>query len=295
MGIGERLKEERESKNMSLEDIQNVTKIQVRYLEAIEQERFNVMPGSFYVRAFIKEYATVLGLNPDELMEEYKNQLPIEKEEDVALSRVKSSKKNNATTKTPVIFSFLPSVIVVLLIVGIVVLVWLFRQNYFSGDEADPTPAENDENTAGESVQLPPNQGTTQNEADENEDGKSSGNEPVEEDEPEPTTEISLDSYENNESYYTLTTTEENVNLVITTENRHWLEIADKAGNSLYEKMFTANESPLELDVSDVEELYLRFGEPQSINIELNEEKLELSDEIQASDVQQAWITIEKQ
>ncbi len=298
MGIGERLKEERESKNMSLDDVQNLTKIQVRYLDAIEQERFNVMPGSFYVRAFIKEYATVLGLNPDELMEEYKSDLPFEKEESIALSRVKSSKKNKPTTKTPTIFSLLPSVIVVLLIIGIVVLVWLFRQGFFAGDEGDPTPADNDDNTAGESVQLPPAQGTSPSEEEDSEDSESSGEEQVEEEEPEEPeqeTEISLDNYENNESYYNLTTTEENVNLVITTENRNWLEIEDESGNSLYEKTFSTDESPLELDVSDVEELYLRFGEPQSINIELNGEELELSDEIQASQIQRAWITIEKQ
>ncbi|WP_163579958.1 helix-turn-helix domain-containing protein [Gracilibacillus saliphilus] len=298
MGIGERLKEERESKNMSLDDVQNLTKIQVRYLDAIEQERFNVMPGSFYVRAFIKEYATILGLNPDELMEEYKNDLPFEKEENIALSRVKSSKKNKPTTKTPAIFSLLPSVIVVLLIIGIVVLVWLFRQGYFAGDEGGPTPAGNDDNTAGESVQLPPTQDTSPRQDEESEGSESSDEEQVEEDEPEEPeqeTEVSLDNYENNESYYNLTTTEDNVNLVITTENRNWLEIADETGNSLYEKTFSTDESPLELDVSDVEELYLRFGEPQSINIELNGEELELSDEIQASQIQRAWITIEKQ
>lgn len=128
MGIGERLKQERELKNISLDEVQKVTKIQARYLDAIENERFEVMPGSFYVRAFIKEYANALGLDAEELMEEYKNDLPFEKEENIALSRVKSSKKNKAAVNTPVIFSFLPSMIVVLLIVGIIVLVWLFNQ-----------------------------------------------------------------------------------------------------------------------------------------------------------------------
>lgn len=106
MGIGERLKQEREMKNLSLNDIQKQTKIQTRYLSAIEQERFNVMPGSFYVRAFIKEYATTLGLDAEQLMEEYHHDLPFDQEEKVVLSRVNSSKKNSSTTKAPVIFSF---------------------------------------------------------------------------------------------------------------------------------------------------------------------------------------------
>src|SRR5699024_44831 len=119
------------------DDIQKMTKIQTRYLDAIEKEQFNVMPGSFYVRAFIKEYANCLDLNPEELMEEYKNDLPFDHEEISAYSRVQSSKKNKPSIKTPAIFSFLPSVIVVLLIIGIVVLVWLFRQGYFGGED-DP-------------------------------------------------------------------------------------------------------------------------------------------------------------
>ncbi|MGN8644934.1 helix-turn-helix domain-containing protein [Gracilibacillus sp. HCP3S3_G5_1] len=292
MGIGERLKEERERKNMSLEDVQNLTKIQVRYLNAIEQERFNVMPGSFYVRAFIKEYATILGLDPEELIQEYKHDLPFDNEETVVHSRVRSSKKNRTSTKTPVIFSFIPSVIVVLLIIGIVLLVWLFKQGYFSGDEVNPAPVGNNDNSAGESVQLPPAQETTP--ADEEDEAENEEEEPIEE-EQEEVTELSLDSYENNDSYYTFTTSSEDISLVITTENMNWLEIADETGESLYEKTFTTDESPLEVDVSEVEELYLRFGEPQTINIELNGEVLELSDEVNASQVQRVWITIEKQ
>mgnify|MGYP001356726372 CR=1 FL=1 len=46
-----------------------------------------------------------------------------------------SSKKNSSSTKAPVIFSFLPTVIVVVLLIGIAFVVWLFSQGYFDGDE----------------------------------------------------------------------------------------------------------------------------------------------------------------
>ncbi|MDX8047002.1 DUF4115 domain-containing protein [Gracilibacillus sp. S3-1-1] len=297
MGIGERLKEEREQKKLTLEDVQNLTKIQTRYLKAIEEERFEVMPGSFYVRAFIKEYATILDLDPEQLIEEFRHELPFDQEETVVRSRVRSSKKNKASAKAPAIFSFMPTIVVVLLIIGIVALVWLFRQNYFSGDEPNSAPVEDGENSAGESVQMPPAQSTTpdndmvDDEAEEDETDE----EQVEEEETEPNTEISLDSYANNESHYNLTTTEEEVQLVITTENANWLEVADENGNSLYEKTFKTDESPLELDISDVNELYLRFGEPQTISIAINDEELELSDEIGSTQVQRVWVELEKQ
>src|SRR5690625_6120585 len=75
MGIGARLKEAREEKGISLESLEETTKIQKRYLQAIEEENFNILPGKFYARAFIKEYALAVNLNVDELFEEYEEDL----------------------------------------------------------------------------------------------------------------------------------------------------------------------------------------------------------------------------
>ncbi|UOQ85639.1 helix-turn-helix domain-containing protein [Gracilibacillus salinarum] len=302
MGIGERLKEERERQKMTLQDVQTMTKIQVRYLDAIEQERFNVMPGSFYVRAFIKEYATILGLNPDELMEEYKSDLPFDQEEQVVLSRVNSSKKNSTSVKTPAVFSFLPSVIVVLLIIGIVLMVWLFRQGIFGGeDDNNSTPADNNDNNAGEEVELPPtqegnegNNGENQDQSNSEEDTSQEDNQGDETEADEPSTDIVLDNYENNESNYTITTSEEELTLEITSNNRNWLEIEDQSGESYYTSTLTEDAGPVEVDISDFEELYLRFGAPEAINISINGKQISLSEDIQAG-VQEAWFTIEKQ
>ncbi|UOQ47811.1 DUF4115 domain-containing protein [Gracilibacillus caseinilyticus] len=302
MGIGERLKEERERQNMTLQDVQTMTKIQVRYLDAIEQERFNVMPGSFYVRAFIKEYATILGINPDELMEEYKKDLPFDQEEQVSLSRVNSSKKNSTSVKTPTIFSFLPSVIVVLLIIGIVAMIWLFRQGIFGEeDDNNSTPADNNDNSAGEEVELPPTQEGNEEsngeseEQSNSEEGTNQENDQVDETEvDEPTTGIVLDSYENDESNYTITTSEEQLTLEITTNNKNWLEIEDQSGESYYNKTLTKDAGPVEVDITNIEELYLRFGAPEDINININGQSVPLSEDIQAG-VQEAWFTIEKQ
>ncbi|MDA6131043.1 helix-turn-helix domain-containing protein, partial [Escherichia coli] len=49
---------------MSLDDLQKVTKIQKRYLMGIEEGDYSMMPGKFYVRAFIKQYAEAVGIEP---------------------------------------------------------------------------------------------------------------------------------------------------------------------------------------------------------------------------------------
>lgn len=64
--LGNRLKEAREEKGMSLDDLQAATKIQKRYLTALEEGNYDVIPGKFYVRAFIKQYAEAVGLNSEQ-------------------------------------------------------------------------------------------------------------------------------------------------------------------------------------------------------------------------------------
>lgn len=74
--LGQLLKKARLEKGLTLDDVQEATKIRKRYLEAIEEGDYKVLPGSFYVRAFIKTYAETVGLNPDELLQFYRNDIP---------------------------------------------------------------------------------------------------------------------------------------------------------------------------------------------------------------------------
>lgn len=74
--IGQKLRDARLEKGYTIDDLQQITKIQKRYLLAIEEGNFDALPGDFYVRAFIKQYASVVGLDPDALMEQYQQDIP---------------------------------------------------------------------------------------------------------------------------------------------------------------------------------------------------------------------------
>lgn len=74
--LGQVLKEAREEKGITLDDIQRITKIQRRYLEAIERGHLHVLPGHFYARAFIKSYAEAVGLDPNHIMSHFQSDLP---------------------------------------------------------------------------------------------------------------------------------------------------------------------------------------------------------------------------
>ena len=74
--LGQLLKEARKEKGITLEQLEETTKIRRRYLEAIEEGDYHVLPGNFYVRAFIKSYAEAVGLDPNEVLRMYRNVIP---------------------------------------------------------------------------------------------------------------------------------------------------------------------------------------------------------------------------
>ncbi|HEV2401886.1 MAG TPA: RodZ domain-containing protein [Candidatus Sulfotelmatobacter sp.] len=69
--FGDKFRKAREGKNLSLDDVSNVTKISARMLEAIEKERFDQLPGGVFNRGFIRAYAKHLGLDSEEAVNDY--------------------------------------------------------------------------------------------------------------------------------------------------------------------------------------------------------------------------------
>jgi cytoskeletal protein RodZ len=69
--FGERLKKEREKRGMTLEEVSGVTKVSVRNLRALEQEKFDQMPGGIFNRGFVRAYAKHLGLDDDQVVADY--------------------------------------------------------------------------------------------------------------------------------------------------------------------------------------------------------------------------------
>lgn len=285
------LKEAREAKGLSLDDLQKKTKIQPRYLKAIEKGDFSVMPGNFYIRAFIKEYAVAVDLNPDEVLATYKHELPSVEEDTVEYTGIQRSRKNTPSTKTPAVFSLLPTVITVLLIIGVAFVIWLFTSDYFSQDNPPTTENEVSEQNGGDEVQLPAD---TDEEApvDEETEDEENANE-TEEETVEDTT-LELDEYANNESTYTLTNPGESLEIVFETDTANWLEVENDSGDNLYTDTFQATESPMEFDLTGAEQIYLRFGLPTELSITVNGVPLELSEEIGPTQIQKVWINVEQ-
>jgi cytoskeletal protein RodZ len=69
--FGDKFRKAREAKGISLDDVSNVTKISSRMLQAIEQERFDQLPGGVFNKGFIRAYAKHLGLNDEVAVTDY--------------------------------------------------------------------------------------------------------------------------------------------------------------------------------------------------------------------------------
>ncbi|WP_156404244.1 helix-turn-helix domain-containing protein [Lactobacillus selangorensis] len=142
--IGEELRDARIKKGYTLDDLQQITKIQKRYLIAIEEEKFDELPGDFYVRAFIKQYADTVGLDGNELLEQYQENVPqTDPQKYVDQSVSEQTRTSKATTNT---WWFrleqrLPQIIIVFLVVVLIGAIYAFMLHKRS--ENKPTIPDN--------------------------------------------------------------------------------------------------------------------------------------------------------
>jgi cytoskeleton protein RodZ len=70
--IGETLREARMRQRLDIADVEERTKIRAKYLRALENEEFGMLPGPTFVKTFLRTYSEVLGLDPQRLLEEYR-------------------------------------------------------------------------------------------------------------------------------------------------------------------------------------------------------------------------------
>ncbi|WP_242362631.1 helix-turn-helix domain-containing protein [Limosilactobacillus antri] len=128
--IGKKLREARQAKGYTLDDLQQITKIQKRYLIAIEDEKFDELPGDFYVRAFIKQYADTVGLDGKELLREYDDDLPEAKTAEYSdhisqAVETRASQRKTVSNSVSKARQYLPTIIIACVIVVVLAAIWI--------------------------------------------------------------------------------------------------------------------------------------------------------------------------
>jgi transcriptional regulator with XRE-family HTH domain len=73
--LGKYLRQQRESKKISLREVAKSTKVREHILKAIEEDQYHLLPPTTYVKGFLLSYAKYLGLNPKDVLLSYKRSL----------------------------------------------------------------------------------------------------------------------------------------------------------------------------------------------------------------------------
>ncbi|MDE7050968.1 MAG: helix-turn-helix domain-containing protein [Lactobacillus sp.] len=145
--IGDKLRSARKAKGMSIEDVEKITKIQRRYLTAIENDDFDQLPGDFYVRAFIRQFADVVGLNGKELLADYKSEVPEAKPEEYVENSIdnKSERIKETTNNRKGMWrSYLPQIATVAGVILVILVVYIVYTRFFTGtNQQSANQAEN--------------------------------------------------------------------------------------------------------------------------------------------------------
>ena len=69
--VGDALRAARESRELTIEQVEKTTRIRRVFLEALEEDRFDDLPAPVYTRGFIRNYARLVGLDPDDMVAAY--------------------------------------------------------------------------------------------------------------------------------------------------------------------------------------------------------------------------------
>jgi cytoskeletal protein RodZ len=69
--FGPWLRRQREMREITLREISDATKISLRYLQALEDERFDLLPAMVFAKGFLRQYARYVGLDQDEVVNRF--------------------------------------------------------------------------------------------------------------------------------------------------------------------------------------------------------------------------------
>lgn len=142
--IGEKLRSARETMGLSIADVEKTTKIQSRYLTAIENSDFDKLPGDFYVRAFIRQYAQVVGLDGKELLAEYHQDVPETNSDEYVENSIDNKTeevKKTTNSKKGMLKNQMPRIILGAGVVIVIVIIYVLITSLFRGSSQQASDA----------------------------------------------------------------------------------------------------------------------------------------------------------
>ncbi|WP_018922487.1 helix-turn-helix domain-containing protein [Salsuginibacillus kocurii] len=284
--LGRYLKETREEQGMSMDELQERTKIQRRYLIAIEEGDYDSLPGAFYARAFVKSYAEALRLNSEEIFEEYASELPKPKQKPVELPSRAERSKPRVEKKKPKLASIISAVTMLALVLVLSVAIWMFSM----GDDESTEGLPPDEEPAFESE----NGGNDEEEDEEDEAAEEDAeNAEAEEDEEDEEGDISFEtvSAEGEQTVVEVSGADE-LEFELFFDGEAWTEFRNEAGATI-SSTENGGESEETHSFTDQSEVTVRTGYSPNLTIVLNGEEYEYDIDPGQQDLQNITFVLE--
>jgi cytoskeleton protein RodZ len=209
--IGRILEQKRKEKGLSLEEVEQATKIRKRYLDGLEREDYAVLPAGVYAQGFLKTYANYLGLDGEDLSRQLKSRRKRRRERGInynngpengfeepliAPTGLQGTEKRRFPTSA--IVTLLVAVLVLAVVIGALYFVGRGVEASRSGEDnpSPPQPAENPSKQEPENVASKPEPeeaGAQKNEAVESkEDAVNTGTEDAQQSAPPDTLRVSI-------------------------------------------------------------------------------------------------------
>jgi cytoskeleton protein RodZ len=161
--IGTTLREARMRARIDISEIEAETKIRAKYLRALENEEWDLLPGPTYVKSFLRTYADALGLDGKLLIEEYK--LRHERLSDVELQPIAppGQRERRRRPRAAISRGWLVGLVVLALLAGL----WVIGNRNQGGDDqgSTPPPASTPTTTSSSSKASAPKKKTTKKKA----------------------------------------------------------------------------------------------------------------------------------
>ncbi|WP_019242234.1 MULTISPECIES: helix-turn-helix domain-containing protein [Bacillus] len=275
--LGKTLKAAREEKGLSLDDLQQLTKIQKRYLIGIEKGDYAMMPGKFYVRAFIKQYAEAVGIEPEEIFEQFKSDVPAVREDELPeqLSRVQS-KRTISPTQSKVL-DLLPKILVAVFVIGAAVLIWVLVSKNIQTDGEKKSDTGSDQITVESEKNSPLKDGEASKDKDKAQDNGDKNDQDQENDQDKEQNNdvkqtVSVVNSSGKFSTYELKDTDVfKLKLVASADT--WVNVKNANGKSMFQGLMKQNDNQ-EIDLTNETKAELVIGNTAGTTIYINDEQL---------------------
>jgi cytoskeletal protein RodZ len=133
--IGEMLREARMRKRIDMTEVETATKIRGKYLRALENEEWDLLPGPTFVKTFLRTYAEYLGLDPRLLVEEYRQRYERPSTQD--LTPFSASRAGRGRVRRRRAAGLGPVLVILACVVLLLASLWALGS---WGDDDEPTP-----------------------------------------------------------------------------------------------------------------------------------------------------------